>query len=489
MSESKSAIIIGSGVAGLSAAIRLTHAGFRVTVLEKELTYGGKMGALKMDGFRWDTGPSLFTMPHYVKELLTIDGKENIPFEYHTLETVCNYFWDDGTFFSAVSDRNELINSFEKYLGEPKENIEKFLAKSEEKYNITNHVFLEKSLHRLKTYLKWSTVKSFLRIHKVDIFKKMHRQNEQLLKTPKAIQFFDRFATYNGSNPYQAPATLNVIPHYEIGFGAYLPKGGIRAIADALYQKALSLGVNFQFDYPVKDVKKNGKHYVINNELTTELLISNMDVATASKTALKSLLKPASSQYEPSSSALIFYWGINHHFDNLAAHNIFFSNDYKNEFDFIFNKKSICNDPTVYIHITSDYEKNDAPEGCQNFFVMINVPHISRQNWNELIAESRKNIIKKLSHNLKVDFEKLIVCEEMLTPEKIQTKTGSHLGALYGSSSNHIMSAFLRQSNFSRKHKGLYFCGGSVHPGGGIPLCLLSSKITTDKIKSDYGLS
>jgi phytoene desaturase len=484
----KKVLVVGSGVAGLAASIRLAHAGFSVKVLEKEATYGGKMGVLEKDGFRWDTGPSLFTMPQYVLELLAIDGKKDVDFSFHTLGTVCNYFWDDGISFSAVADKQKLIQSFEEVLGEPKQNVELFLNKSEEKYLITNHVFLEQSLHRFKTYLKWGTIKSMLQIHKVDIFKKMHHQTAAILKTPKAIQFFDRYATYNGSNPYQAPATLNVIPHYEIGFGAFLPKGGIRAIADALYQKALKLGVEFEFNFEVKDIKKIQGMYQVNIEKIADIVVSNMDIATASKGPLSSFLKPAKSQYEPSSSALIFYWGINKLFPQLNAHNIFFSNDYKNEFDHIFHQKSICDDPTVYVHITSGFEKNDAPDGSQNFFVMINVPHMSGQNWEALISKSRENILKKLSHSLQVNLSDHIVSEEMLTPEKIQTKTGSHLGALYGSSSNHIMSAFLRQPNFSFKHKGLYFCGGSVHPGGGIPLCLLSAKITTEKIKSDYGI-
>lgn len=484
----KKVLVVGSGVAGLAASIRLAYAGFLVKVLEKEATYGGKMGVLEKDGFRWDTGPSLFTMPQYVLELLAIDGEKNVDFSFHTLDTVCNYFWDDGTFLSALADKQKLIQSFEEVLGEPKKNIELFLNKSEEKYRLTNHVFLEQSLHRFKTYLKWGTIKSMLQIHKVDIFKKMHHQTAAILHTPKAIQFFDRYATYNGSNPYQAPATLNVIPHYEIGFGAFLPKGGIRAIADALYKKALKLGVEFEFNFEVKDIEKIQGKYKVNNEKIADIIVSNMDVATASKGPLSLLLKPAKSQYEPSSSALIFYWGVNKHFPQLNAHNIFFSNDYKNEFDHIFHQKNICNDPTVYVHITSAFEKRDAPEGCQNFFVMINVPHMSGQNWESLISKSRENILKKLSHSLQVNLSDHIVSEEMLTPEKIQTKTGSHLGALYGSSSNHIMSTFLRQPNFSFKHKGLYFCGGSVHPGGGIPLCLLSAKITTEKIKSDYGI-
>ena len=182
-------------------------------------------------------------MPQYVNELLTIDGKSDVTFEYDELENIGNYFWEDGTQMTATKDVEQLKDEFLKQLSEPKENIDAYLADSKIKFEITNHVFLEKSLHKLKTYLSWGTVKSFFRLSKVDIFKNMNAQNELRFNNPKTVQFFNRYATYNGSNPYQAAATLNVIPHYEFGFGAFFPKKGIRSIADALYQKAIHLSL------------------------------------------------------------------------------------------------------------------------------------------------------------------------------------------------------------------------------------------------------
>jgi phytoene desaturase len=179
---------------------------------------------------------------------------------------------------------------------------------------------------------------------------------------------------------------------------------------------------------------------------------------------------------------LIFYWGINAQFPELDVHNIFFTEDYQKEFDAIWKRRSLDSDPTVYVHISSKCQHDDAPQGAENWFVMINVPANCGQDWDQLIAEARKHILEKLSRNLGRAIEPLIVCEELLDPRKIEQKTASYQGALYGTSSNNQFAAFLRHANFSSKLNGLYFVGGSVHPGGGIPLALLSAKIVDDLV-------
>jgi phytoene dehydrogenase-like protein len=184
-----------------------------------------------------------------------------------------------------------------------------------------------------------------------------------------------------------------------------------------------------------------------------------------------------------SSSALIFYWGIRHQFEELGLHNIFFSRDYRQEFEQLFQGQTISGDPTVYINITSKHKPDDAPAGCENWFVMINAPKNDGQNWDALIEQTRTNVLQKLSRLLGKDIASLIECESILDPRSIESRTSSSQGALYGNSSNNRYAAFLRHANFSSKISNLYFCGGSVHPGGGIPLCLLSAKITAELVK------
>jgi phytoene dehydrogenase-like protein len=183
---------------------------------------------------------------------------------------------------------------------------------------------------------------------------------------------------------------------------------------------------------------------------------------------------------ERSSSALIFYWGMKKEFPALHLHNILFSETYEKEFSCLFKEKKFHDDPTIYINISSKMEKGNAPEGKENWFVMVNAPAMEAADWEMETARVRKHIVKKLNRMLGADIEQDILVEEVLTPQGIQTRTDSYLGSLYGTSSNSKWAAFLRHANFTSTTSGLYFTGGSVHPGGGIPLCLKSAAIVSD---------
>ncbi|MGB4773997.1 MAG: FAD-dependent oxidoreductase, partial [Daejeonella sp.] len=263
--------------------------------------------------------------------------------------------------------------------------------------------------------------------------------------------------------------------------------GGMFSITKSLVKLAEDLDVKFHYNTLVDEIvveNKKAKGVKINDTIVSgDLVISNMDVWFTYKKLLKNQLPPARIlKQERSSSALIFYWGIKKTFSQLDLHNVFFSEDYQQEFDHIWKKKNIYHDPTVYLNISSKYNPADAPEGFENWFTMINVPSNIGQDWDQLIAEAKANILKKLSKNLGENISSLITCEAVLDPRSIEIKTSSYQGSLYGTSSNNQFSAFLRHANFSSKIKGLYFAGGSVHPGGGIPLALLSAKIVSDLI-------
>lgn len=486
---SKSAIVIGSGIAGISSAIRLTLKGYSVEVYEANNYPGGKLSEFSQNGFRFDAGPSLFTMPQYIEELFKLAGKDiKHYFEYKKLDEVCRYFWEDGTHLIAWADAVKFAAEVEKKTQAKAAEVHQFLKKSKKIYDITNHVFLEKSLHQFSTYFNLKTLKSILKLPHIDAFRSMAKANASFFSDPKMVQYANRYATYNGSNPYQAPATLNVIPHLEQHFGAYFPLQGMHSITLSLVKLAEDLGVKFYYNHKVDEIivdkNKIAGIKIGANIHYTDIIVSNMDVYFTYKKLLRNEEQPMEIlKQERSSSALIFYWGIKQEFSQLGLHNIFFSNDYQKEFKAIFSDKIIDDDPTVYINITSKHKVDDAPIGQQNWFTMINVPNNEGQNWDELIIQARTNIIEKLSRILKVNIKNLIVCESVLDPRTIETRTSSYQGSLYGTSSNSQFAAFLRHPNYSSKIKNLYFVGGSVHPGGGIPLALLSAKIVDGMVK------
>jgi len=488
----KKVVIIGAGIASLAAAIRLKSQGHQVSVYEANDYPGGKLTAFSEKGYRFDMGPSLFTMPQYIEQLFDVAGKDiNAYFQYKKKAVVCNYFYEDGTTFSAVADEGEFAKNASEVFDVEPETLLKYFKQSKTKYDLTASLFLEKSLHKVATYLSADTLKAIFRINSLNITTTLSDYNSGIFKDPRLVQFFNRFATYNGSSPYQTPGIMSMIPHLEQHFGTFFPKGGMHQITMSLFQLAKDIGVDFHFNTKVKKIITEGKKAVgvqlEKDNVSADIVVSNADVVPTYRHLLKDHKAPEKTLKQPrSSSALIFYWGITKTFPELDLHNIFFSEDYKTEFDCIFNKNNVYNDPTVYINITSKDEPDDAPKGHENWFTMINVPSDKGQDWDEIINRTRSNIIKKVSRLLNTDIAELIAFEAILDPRTIASKTQSYQGALYGASSNNKYAAFLRHPNFKPSIKNLYFCGGSVHPGGGIPLCLLSGKIVADLIETSY---
>ncbi len=488
--QNKKVVIIGSGVAGVGAAIRLALQGFDVSVYEKNSYPGGKLSAFVKDGFHFDAGPSLFTQPQNIEDLFEL-ANEPIEdyFSYKKLDIACKYFYENGKEINAYSNEEMFANELLEKAGEPVDNVKKYLRRSENLYKNIAGIFLNYSLHKKRTWLNSRSLKAIGAVKFPYLFKSLGTYNKRFA-TKETQQIFNRFATYNGSNPYKAPAMLSLIPHLEQTEGAFYPQGGMINITNALYNLAVKKGVQFHFNAPVQkiicpDNKATG--IVVKGEnIAADIVVSNSDVYFTYKNLLGNNKKANKIlKQERSSSALAFYWGINTTFPQLELHNILFSENYSVEFDHIFKKKKLYDDPTVYINITSKMETNQAPANNENWFVMINMPSDTKYD-SEILKEAAKKIIaKKINAILKTDIEKYIVTEEVLHPQSIETDTGSYLGALYGTSSNTKTAAFLRHPNFTKHIKNLYCCGGSVHPGGGIPLCLKSAKIVSDLIKHD----
>jgi len=488
---SKHIIIIGSGVAGLSAAIRLRAAGMLVQVFEANDYPGGKLSQFEVNGYRFDAGPSLFTMPHFLEDLFAdSDADLRNYFTYIRKEIVCKYYFEDGTRFTAFADKERYAEEASNVFEVTQEEVKQYFAHSAMKYEVTESLFLKKSLHKLSTYLSKETVRGVLKAHRLGLMNSLHEENKSAFKDARMVQLMNRYATYNGSSPYRTPGIMSMIPHLEQHYGTFFPKGGMISITNALYDRAREMGVQFHFNERVEEIlisddKAMGIR-LADRTVQCDAVLSNMDVMPTYRKLLPREKAPERAlKQERSSSALIFYWGIKKEFAELDLHNIFFASDYKKEFDVLFEGKDVADDVTVYIHISSKDEKADAPAGCENWFVMVNVPGNKGQDWDALIPQIRSRVILKLNRLLNTDVESLIEAEQVLDPRGIEARTQSYQGSLYGAASNNRFAAFLRHPNFSSRIKNLYFCGGSVHPGGGIPLCVMSGKIASEIMIND----
>jgi phytoene desaturase len=489
---------VGAGLGGLSASIRLAAAGWRVTIFEQQDIPGGKAGTESRGRYRFDTGPSLLTMPYVLEELFSEAGRNWRDYlAVQPLEVICNYFWPDGTRLRAYGDPERFAAEIEEKTGEPREHVLRYLEYAGRIHDTAIEIFLRHSLHDYRTYFSELFWNRIWKLGRIDALRSVHSANESFFRDPRVVQLFNRYATYNGSSPYKVPATLNIIPYVEYVHGGYAVVGGIHSLPRALERLAGELGVEIRYGEHVNRIVTQSSRSgavatgvdVGGRFVQADAVVSNVDVSVTYPELLRDDTAKQLHRYrklEPSSSGLVFYWGIGGEFPELTVNNIFFSSDYSAEFRQIFDERRCPDDPTIYINITSKITPGDAPSGGENWFLLVNAPYVSNQDWAAETARVRETVVQRLSDALSRPVAELIEDEGIMTPADIERKTTSYRGALYGISSNSRLAAFARHPNRSPDYRGLYFCGGSAHPGGGMPLVILSGKIAADLIRYDY---
>jgi len=479
----KKVIVIGAGLGGLAAASLLAAEGYKVELFEKNGKPGGKMQQVEARRYRFDTGPSLLTMPFMLENLFERCGENiNHYLNWTNLSPLCRYFYQDGVIFDNYSDRRKSMDEIHRFAPEDANAYADFLNHSEELYNRTANAFLFNPLFSFSD-LKNLNLIDFLQI---DAFSTVSDKVDGYFRSDYLRQFFKRFSTYNGSSPYQAPATLNVIPHVELNQGGYYVMGGLYQIALALEKLAAGLGVEFHYNTEVTSISTKGNRVTgIKIEKSTfkkcGLLFANSD---ATDTILNLMPESSVSQrkrkklqaLEPSCSGFVMLLGCNRRWDQLKHHNIFFSNNYQKEFEDIFVKEQLPQDPTVYVANTSFTEPEHAPPNSSNLFILINAPYVTgKQNWAEISQTYHTFLIDLLEKRGLNRLRESIEYSGIITPPDFLRNYGSNKGSIYGTSSNSKFSAFARPRNKLRDFENLYLVGGSTHPGGGIPLVIQSA--------------
>lgn len=490
---SKKAIIIGSGLAGLASAIRLSSKGIQTHVFEKNGYPGGKVNSKLIDGYRFDQGPSIFTCPEYIEDLYNLCGEDYSEFQIENHNSAFKYFYSDGSEIELTKDTDQVIEEISSKLNEDPEQVRKYLQKAKKNYELIAPLFIEKSLHRWWTLFGKQLLKALMHLPSYRLFSSMQEENKGFFKNPRTVQLFNRFAQYNGSHPYKAPAMLNMISHLEINIGPTLPKNGMVQITNSLLNLAKKQGAIFHFNEPVTEILVDNKKITgvrtDSQIIKSDFVLSNIDVSLTYKKLLPNEFHPTKTlNQEKSSSTIVFYLGIKKSFPNLNAHNMIFSNNDQEEFDDVFMHEKIHSSPSLYVYISSKVNTDDAPSNSENWFVLLNAPIDTGQNWKDLVEENREFVFNKLSEVVGEDIRPLIQVEDYLDPIEIESRYASEQGSIFGNASNSRFSTFYRHPNFSKKIKGLYFAGGSVHPGGGVPLVLNSAKIACECLFKDHQL-
>jgi phytoene desaturase len=474
----KRILVIGAGLGGLAAAIRLARAGHAVEVWERNDAPGGKLQELRRDGFAWGTGPSLLTMPQVLRDLFA-DAGERIE-DHLTLERLdscCRYFWTDGT----------VIDEDAAFWRRPE--VARFLDYARGIYELSGEAYLNRppsEFWRAFTPGNWPKLRH---LGKVATTRTLAREVERRIADPHLRQIFLRFATYNGSSPYRTPATFNIIPFVEAEFGGWYVRGGLPEISRALARLAEKLGVTFRFNTTAAGW--NDGVATAESGVTTraDLLVCNGDVLAARTSFLPAAPRAVEKLLAPplSTSGFILCLAVHGRDPRLDHHNIFFSGDYAREFAEIHDQRIAPAEPTVYISISARHDPTHAPPDHDNYFVLANVPaRDPREPWTESETWAfRDRILARLA-NFGVNLTGRIESEQVFTPTDFARRDLAHHGALYGWASHSVGASLLRPPLRAPGRRDVYFAGGTTHPGGGIPLVLLSGKMVAEMIAREH---
>lgn len=430
-----------------------------------------------------------FVLEHFFKSV-------GASFQDHvTLKRVdpaCQYRWSDGSQFDLPFDASEACDAIERFSPGEGASVRQYLRDAQEIYELTKDVFIFSPFDGFREFLKLKNLRMLPKLHRLRFTKTLHDVHTSMFRDPRIIQLFDRFATYNGSSPYLAPATLMVIPWVEIGLGAWYAVGGTYSIAEAITTLAIERGVRIHLGQGVSSivVERGVASGVVLDDgsaFRADHVISNADVFTTRKHLLGIDVEDPT---DLSCSGLVLLMSTDRVDHGLAHHNVLFSDDYKGEFETLIHGDRPRRDSTIYISRSAPVDSTQAPSDRENWFVLVNAPpkgiHSSREPMSASVWRDHSESQAQLVMDRMADFgiRPSIRQMEIRTPDLMASQWSSHRGALYGSSSNSMFSAFLRPRQRSSEVANLWYVGGSAHPGGGVPLVATSGMIAAELLLS-----
>jgi phytoene desaturase len=489
--DKASILVIGGGIGGLSAAIHLASEGYPVTLLEQNQAVGGKMAHHTQDGFIWDTGPSVITMKPVLESLFKTVGRrlENYV-ALQPVSPITRYLYPDGTVFDATRDLTQMTEQIAALETQDVEGYLRFLAHAAALHRITGPIFIHGEPPTLRDILRVPLRDAI----KVDAWRSMDTAICRWVQDFHLRHILRRYATYVGASPYRAPAVLNVIAHNELTQGIWYPSGGVYTLARAYQKLATELGVKIRtgcrVDRILLDTEGVTGVRVHNGEVIKgRVVISNVDVITTYQSLLpKSIAqKPLRRlrRYETSLSGFVLLLGLSGTTPGLAQHNVLFPANYRQEFADIFREQCPPQNPTIYITISAKADPDHAPPACENWFILVNVPALHpSSDWKTEGPALRERILDRIEA-MGFEIRSRIRAEAHLTPEDLEARTGAWRGSLYGLSSNQPLNALRRPNPRSSSVRGLYFAGGTTHPGGGVPMVTLSGKVVAAMVCED----
>ncbi len=493
--------VIGSGLGGLAAACTLAARGYQVVLFEKNEWLGGKAAVFEKDGFRFDMGPTILTVPAVLKRIFAeADVALDDALDLRKLDPQWRSFFEGGHVLDLDQDVEAMGNRVTAFTGDAKQGdgYRRFLELSEHLHGVSDRFFFWKSVQDIsdtldfKGSLNLSTLKD---VASLRMGKSVAGVIRKHVPDARVSQMLDHFTQYVGSSPYNSPAVLCSIAHMQTDGGVWYPMGGTRAVPVALADLARRLGVEMHTGTGIQkiltaDGRVQGVVTDDGREIPLRAVVSNMDAVRTydelvGGDAARRFQRKRS--FEPACSGVVLYLGLNRRYEHLLHHNFVFSQDPKEEFEWIYGRGEPAPDPTCYVAAPGLTEEGVAPPGGEALYVLVHTPYLRpHHDWKEMLPAYRKTILDKLKRVAGLeDIEERIVVEETLTPQGIHDRYRVLNGAIYGLASHGQFFGAFKPGNRSREVAGLYLAGGAAHPGPGMPMVMMSGWIAADTLDQD----
>jgi diapolycopene oxygenase len=488
----KKVAVVGAGLGGIAAALSLATEGFEVELFEKNERIGGKLNLLEKEGYSFDLGPSILILPQYFRSLFERAGKKMEDYvEILELSPQWRSFFEDGTQIDLDGDISKLEKELARFRQEDVRGFFRFLDYSRELYNFSKEIYFDEGADTVWEMLRLKGPLKLIR--KTDIPWSVSQGVSRYIKEPHWKTMLDFFIKYVGSSSYDAPAVLNLMLYSQVGFGAWYVQGGMYNLARGFERLLRELGVQIHLGEEVVRLVRHGdevRSLLLQDgrEVLADIFVSNMEVLPAYEKLLeedRSFLKKLE-KFEPACSGLVIHLGVDREYPQLAHHNFFFSGDQKKHFESVFHHKELPHDPTIYLVAPTRTDKTIAPEGHEIIKALPHIPYLQNPPFTPDDYEALKErVLDKLERMGLTDLRQHIVFEDVLTPDDIQRMYYSNKGSIYGVVADRKKNLGLKARKKSNRYRNLYFVGGSVNPGGGMPMVLLSGQQVRDRILKD----
>jgi diapolycopene oxygenase len=484
-------VVVGGGLGGISAALSLAADGYDVELFEKNDHVGGKLNVLQKEGFSFDLGPSILTLPTCFERLFERHGHRMA--DYVTIKPVTPHwrnFFEDGARIDLYPTPEMTVERNAALSDQDGSDMVDFLAYSKRLYEKTAPGFFDRGLDTTWQMIRFYGPLSALR--DFDLFSTMDDGVRRCVRNRYLRDILNFFVKYVGSSAYDAPAVLNLLPHVQCEYGLWYVDGGMYNLALALRRLAGEVGIQMRFGAEVTALARDGKRVTAaelsdGRRIEADVFVCNMEVIPAYSRLLgepPQFLRKLE-KFEPTCSGLVLHLGTDREYPQLAHHNFFFSQDPEKHFEDVFHRKVLPEDPTIYVVAPARTDRTQAPDGCENIKILPHIPHLQDQPFTEdEYARLRERVLDKLERMGLDDLRRHVVVEDMWTPKDIESRYYSNRGAIYGVVSDRKKNLGFKAPKKSSKYTNLYFVGGSVNPGGGMPMAVLSGQQVGNMIHS-----